>query len=83
MEINKIIIKFKDTGDGHLKSNFSANPDTKINDLFLGLEYAAAALKEVVNKAARKAGIKNEKEFFEWLENRTYRSIEDFFKLYK
>ncbi len=75
MELNKITISFKEVKGNSLKSTLNANPNTKINDIFITLEHAKEMLKELVNEQAKRDGVKDEEEFFKWLKTKSFRDI--------
>lgn len=75
MEINEVLIKFKNTDNDKIDVSWNLNPDTKIIDLFNAFDSAKKALIQFSNEAARKKGIKSEKAFYKWLENKSIRDI--------
>lgn len=75
MNTNEVLIKFETGEDDKMKISWNLNPDTKIEDLFFAFDSAKSALTELVNKQAKKNGIKSEKAFFKWLKDKSIRDI--------
>ena len=75
MNINEVLIKFQNGDDDKIKISWNLNPDTKIEDLFYAFDTAKSALAELVNKQAKKNGIKSKKSFFKWLKGKSFRDL--------